>query len=167
VELGRRRRRAWPARAWWGHCRPSSWAAATPAIRLAATVLQGTSPAVVPLVATDSGEPVCSQMALASLAGSALAGTVSRAVTRTGARKEGSSSGNDKDSSGNGKYSKTSDKLKRVLAELSQKPGSVQHWHTDKTHLEGLLSSCRRNRASMRCMFRRATSRTPRHLKQR
>jgi hypothetical protein len=33
----------------------------------------------------------------------------------------------------------TPDKLKRVLAELSQKPESVQHWHTDKAHLDSLL----------------------------
>jgi hypothetical protein len=31
------------------------------------------------------------------------------------------------------------DKLKRVLAELSQKPESVRQWHTAKTHLETLL----------------------------
>ena len=111
---------------------PPSWAAATPAIRLAATVLQGTGLAAAPLVAAASEGSLLGQMALASLAGSALGGTVPRAVTRTGARGGDSSSGTGKDS-------RTPDKLKRVLAELSQKPESVQHWHTDKAHLEALL----------------------------
>jgi len=125
---------------------PPSWAAATPAVRLAANVLQGITPAVAPMVAADSGGNLFGQMALASLAGGALGGTASRAVTRTGARAGGPSSSdskessdNDKESSGDGKDSKTSDKLTRVLAELSQKPESVQHWHTDKAHLESLL----------------------------
>lgn len=34
---------------------------------------------------------------------------------------------------------KTPDKLKTVLAELQEAPESVQHWHTDKAHLESLL----------------------------
>lgn len=42
-------------------------------------------------------------------------------------------------SAGEGKDAKRNDKLKRVLAELSQKPELVWHWHTDKAHLEGLL----------------------------
>ncbi len=118
---------------------PPSWAAATPAVRLAATVLQGTSPAAAPLVAAASQGGLLGQMALASLAGSAVGCAVPRAVTGTGARKGGPSSGDGKESSADDKDSKSSDKLKRVLAELSQKPESVQHWHTDKTHLESLL----------------------------
>lgn len=34
---------------------------------------------------------------------------------------------------------KTPGKLKTVLAELQQAPEAVQHWHTDKAHLESLL----------------------------
>ena len=111
---------------------PPSWAAATPVVRLAASVLQGTGPAAAPLVATVGQGNVFGQMALSSLAGGALGNTVPRAATGTGARVDIPNQGNSTDS-------KTSDKLKRVLAELSQKPESVQHWHTDKTHLEGLL----------------------------
>jgi PPE-repeat protein len=118
---------------------PPSWAAATPAVRLAATVLQSTGPAAVPLAAAASQGNLFGQMALASLAGSALGGAVPRAATRPGAREGGPGSGDSKESSGSDKDSKTSEKLKRVLAELSQKPESVQHWHTDKAHLEGLL----------------------------
>lgn len=116
---------------------PPSWAAATPAVRLAATVLQGTSPAAAPLIEAASQGGMLGQMALASLAGSALGGSVPRAAMRTGARNENSSSGTD--SSGDGQDTKTSEKLKRVLAELSQKPDSVQHWHTDKANLDSLL----------------------------
>jgi PPE-repeat protein len=112
---------------------PPSWAAATPVVRLAASVLQGTGPAAAPLVATVGQGNVFGQMALSSLAGSALGNTVPRAATGTGARVAVPNAG------GDSKDTKTSDKLKRVLAELSQKPESVQHWHTDKAHLEGLL----------------------------
>jgi PPE-repeat protein len=112
---------------------PPSWAAATPVVRLAASVLQGTGPAGLPLVATAGQGNVFGQMALSGLAGSALGNTVPRAATGTGARVAVPNAG------GDSKDSKTSDKLKRVLAELSQKPESVQHWHTDKAHLEGLL----------------------------
>jgi hypothetical protein len=33
----------------------------------------------------------------------------------------------------------TSERLKRALAEMSQKPESVQHWHTDQANLDNLL----------------------------
>lgn len=109
---------------------PPSWAAATPTIRLAATVLQGTSAGAAP-AAADSAGSLYGQMALAGLAGSALGGTVPRAIAGTAARGVGRPT-SDKDT-------KTPDKLRRVLAELSQKPESVQHWHTDKANLESLL----------------------------
>jgi PPE-repeat protein len=112
---------------------PPSWAAATPVVRLAASVLQGTGPAAVPLVATVGQGNVFGQMALSSLVGGALGNTVPRAATGTGAPVAVPNA------AGDGKDPKASDKLKRVLAELSQKPESVQHWHTDKAHLEGLL----------------------------
>jgi PPE-repeat protein len=110
---------------------PSSWASATPTIRLAAAALQGVGPAAAPLVAAGEGS-LFGQMALGSLVGSALGGAVPRVATAAGARV--GASGSD-----NGKDRKTSDKLKHVLAELQQKPESVQHWHTDKAHLESLL----------------------------
>lgn len=118
---------------------PPNWATATPAVRLAASVLQGTSQVGAPLVATAGQGEVFGQMALGGLAGSAIGGSASRAAVQTGSRGRDAGSGDMKDSAGDGKGSKTEDKLKRVLAELSQKPESVQHWHTDKAHLEGLL----------------------------
>jgi hypothetical protein len=64
------------------------------------------------------------------VAGAALGATVPRATSPTAIR--GARPIADKDS-------QTPDKLKRVLADLSQNPESVQHWHTDKAHLETLL----------------------------
>jgi hypothetical protein len=70
-------------------------------------------------------------MALAALAGGALGGAVPRAVTGSAMRGLGRrSSDND---------GKTPEKLKAVLAELQEAPEAVQHWHTDKAHLESLL----------------------------
>ena len=111
---------------------PPSWAAATPAVRLAASVLQGTGAAGAPLVTLTSEGNLFGQMALGSLAGGAIGNAVARTGTGTGDRRAVPNPDDSKDD-------KTSDKLKRVLAELSQDPKSVQHWHTDKAHLEGLL----------------------------
>jgi PPE-repeat protein len=109
---------------------PPSWAAATPMVRLATTVWHGTSAAAAPAVTVESAGAVFGQLALASLAGSALGGTVPRAISARAIG--GGQPTSDKDS-------QTPDKLKRVLAELPQKPESVQHWHTDKAHLDSLL----------------------------
>jgi hypothetical protein len=108
---------------------PASWAAATPTVRLAA-VVHATNAAAAPAVTIESAGTAFSQLALAGLAGSALGGTVPRAISATATRGARPTSDNDRE---------TPDKLKRVLAELSQKPESVQHWHTDKAHLESLL----------------------------
>jgi PPE-repeat protein len=110
---------------------PPSWAAATPAVRLAATVLQGTSVSSAPVVVADASESLLGPMALASVAGSALGNTGSRAIGGTVARVGRPITNHD---------NQTPDKLKRVLAELSQKPESVQHWHTDQAQLDGLLA---------------------------
>ena len=109
---------------------PPGWAAAGPGVKLAATVLEYTSSGAAPTVmAAASG--LSGEMALAGLAGSALGGAVPRGFAggalRGPARR---SSGDD---------GKTPDKLKAVLAELQQAPEAVQHWHTDKAHLESLL----------------------------
>lgn len=111
---------------------PPSWAAATPMVRLAATALQDTSSAAAALAA-ETGEPgLFAQLAAASLVGSAFGGAVPRVITGTRGQAGNSGPGPDRDG-------KTSEKLKRVLAELSQKPESVQHWHTDKANLDDLL----------------------------
>jgi PPE-repeat protein len=108
---------------------PPSWAAAAPLVRLAATVLHGTNAAAAPAVTVESAGSAFGQLTLASLAGAALGASVPRAIP-TAIR--GGRPTSDRDS-------QTPDKLKRVLADLSQNPESVQHWHTDKAHLESLL----------------------------
>jgi PPE-repeat protein len=108
---------------------PPSWAVATPLVRLAA-VLHGTGAAGAPAVTLQSAGSAFGQLALAGLAGSALGSTVARATSASAIRGGEPTSGTD---------SQTPDKLKRVLAELSQEPESVQHWHTDEAHLQTLL----------------------------
>ncbi|OBJ71412.1 PPE family protein [Mycobacterium sp. 1274756.6] len=104
---------------------PPSWTVATPEIRLAAGALQDSG-------AATTGVPagVLGQVAGAGAVGSALGGMTERAVGGTVARV-GRLGGSGKD---------TPEKLKKVLAELSAKPESVQHWHTDQADLESLLA---------------------------
>lgn len=112
---------------------PPTWAAATPTIRLAASVLQGTNLGAAPAVVAEGTGGVFSQLALAGMAGSALAGGAPKAVAEPVGRIGRPLGDKDKDG-------KKSDKLERVLAEMSQKPESVQHWHTDQAQLESLLA---------------------------
>lgn len=108
---------------------PPTWAVASPGVKLAATVLECTSAGAAPTAAVSAG--ALGEMTLASLVGGALGGAVPRTVTATAARGLVRRSSDDD--------GKTSDKLKAVLAELQEAPEAVQHWHTDKAHLESLL----------------------------
>ncbi|MGH3551090.1 MAG: PPE family protein [Mycobacterium sp.] len=110
---------------------PPSWASATPTIRLAASVLQGGGVGAAPAAITDGSGSLFGGMALAGMAGSALGAAAPRAVTGAVA-KVGRPTVD--------KESKTPEKLKHALAEMSQTPESVQHWHTDEAHLESLLA---------------------------
>ncbi|QLL07314.1 PPE family protein [Mycobacterium vicinigordonae] len=124
---------------------PPSWAAATPEVRLAAAVLQGTSAGSAPLAVADYGG-LLGRMGLAAAAG----GAVGAAATRNSMKKDAApkcpDSADDEDGQRGDqeedkeKGDKTSEKLTRVLAELSAEPESVQHWHTDKANLESLLA---------------------------
>jgi PPE-repeat protein len=107
---------------------PPSWAAATPAIRLAATVLPGTNLAAAPVAAFPSG--LLSAAALGSLTGGALAGSAPRVVS--GTRIQGRATPS--------KKSTTPVKLDRVIAQLQQQPDTVQHWHVDQAGLDDLLA---------------------------
>jgi PPE family len=82
-------------------------------------------------VGPGSGPILAAAAAWDTLAGSALgaatASTMTGAVGKIGRRTVD-------------KESQTPEKLKRALAEMSQKPESVQHWHTDETQLESLLA---------------------------
>lgn len=109
---------------------PPSWAVASPGVKLAATVLECTSAGAAPTVAV-AASGFSGEMALAGLVGGALGGAVPRGPTGGAVRGLGR-----RPSDKNGK---TPDKLKTVLAELQETPEAVQHWHTDKAHLESLL----------------------------
>jgi PPE-repeat protein len=110
---------------------PPSWAEATPTIRLAARVLQATGAGAAPVVVADSSNGLLSQMAAAGMAGAALGGAVPRVISGPAGKVGRPLSDKDKE---------PPDKLKRVLAEMSAKPESVQHWHTDEAQLESLLA---------------------------
>lgn len=110
---------------------PPSWAAATPTIRLAASVLQGSGLGAAPAVVAEGAGGLFSQLALAGMAGSAVGAAAPKAVSGSVAKAGRPTSDNDK---------KTPEKLKRVLAEMSQAPESVQHWHTNEAQLESLLA---------------------------
>lgn len=102
---------------------PPSWATNTPTIRLAASALQGGStPQVAPGTLGAIAGAAGAGAALGGLAPRAIGGTVARVGRLTGDQE------------------KQPDQLKRVLAELSCAPESVQHWHTDQSDLEGLLA---------------------------
>jgi PPE-repeat protein len=104
---------------------PPSWAGATPAIRMLASALPGTSLGAAPTVLEASPVGLFSQLGLASLAGGALGGAAAQ-VGAAGARK----------------VTTKPAQLERVVAELSQQQDNpaVQHWHTDSAGLESLLA---------------------------
>jgi PPE-repeat protein len=112
---------------------PPSWAVATPTVRLAASALSGTGAGAAPAAAADAAGSLFSQLALAGLAGGALGGAAPRMLAGTSARGTAPSLGRSNEGQ------ETPEKLKRVLAELAQKPESVQHWHTDQARLQSLL----------------------------
>jgi PPE-repeat protein len=117
---------------------PPSWAAATPAIRTVAAVLSGSAEGAVPVVAVSQGS-LFGGIAVAGMAGAAIAAAAPRA--RTGAT--GKAWGVSADDRTALKDSDSPESLQRLVAEMADKPESVQHWHTDPEHLDGLLDKLR------------------------
>ena len=118
---------------------PPSWAVATPAIRTAAAVLSGTSETAIGAAAVSEGS-FFSGLAVAAMAGGALGAALPRAVPGVGAKGR-NESGKDGASL---KDSASPENLQRVVADMAENPDSVQHWHTDPDHLDGLLDELRR-----------------------
>lgn len=108
---------------------PPNWAVATPTMKLVASGLQGAS-AAAPAATGQSAESLIGQMLLSGFAGSAVGSATPAAVTVTSVRKADMARKKD---------DPNPSKFDRVVAELSENPDSVQHWHTDKAELEGLL----------------------------
>lgn len=118
---------------------PPSWAAATPAIRTVAAVLSGTSQGAIGAAAVSEGS-FFSAMAVAGMGGGALATALSRAAPGGGAKVRGPSV----DEGASLKDSQSPEKLQRIVADMAENPNTVQHWHTDPDHLDGLLAELRK-----------------------
>ncbi|OBG31743.1 hypothetical protein A5672_26535 [Mycobacterium alsense] len=110
---------------------PPTWATATPAVRSVAAALSAAGPEAVPAAALGQGG-LLSSMSVAGMLGSAFGAGAPSFVT--GSRVRGGLTPfedlKDKDSP---------DKLKRLVAQISEKPDSVQHHTVDQEGLDALL----------------------------
>jgi PPE-repeat protein len=109
---------------------PPSWATATPAIRTVAAALSAAGPDAVPAAALGEGG-LLSSASLAGMLGAA-AGAGAPDVAKAGARGRLTPLKDLKDST-------SPEKLKRLVAQISEKPESVQHHRVDQEGLDSLL----------------------------
>ena len=110
---------------------PPSWAPATPAIRTVAAALSAAGPDAVPAAALGEGG-LFSSMALAGMLGSAMGAGAPDVAKRAGVRGRLTPLKDLKDST-------SPEKLKRLVAQISEKPESVQHHRVDQEGLDSLL----------------------------
>ncbi len=110
---------------------PPSWASATPAIRTVAAALSATGPQATPAAALSQGS-LLSSMSTAGMLGSAIGAGAPTAATRrrVAGRLTAFKDLNDAHSP---------QQLERVVAQISEKPESVQHHAVDPDGLEDLL----------------------------
>jgi PPE-repeat protein len=110
---------------------PPSWATNTPDVRMVASALSAAGPDTVPAAALGQGG-LLSSMSVAGMLGSALGAGAPTVVGRAGVRGRLAPLKDLKD--------KTSpEQLKRIVAQISEKPESVQHHNVDQEGLDGLL----------------------------
>jgi PPE-repeat protein len=109
---------------------PPSWATATPAIRTVAAALSAAGPDAVPAAALGEGG-LLSSMSVAGMLGSAL-GAGGPTVVRAGVRGRLTPIKDLKDK-------KSPEQLKRLVAQISEKPETVQHHNVDQEGLDALL----------------------------
>ncbi|BBZ50220.1 PPE family protein [Mycobacterium heidelbergense] len=109
---------------------PPSWATATPAIRTVAAALSAAGPDAVSAAALGGGS-LLSSMSVAGMLGSALG---AGAPTAVGAGARGRLTPI-KDLKGK----QSPEQLKRLVAQISEKPESVQHHTVDQDGLDALL----------------------------
>jgi PPE-repeat protein len=109
---------------------PPSWATATPAIRTVAAALSAAGPDAVPAAALGEGG-LFSSAGLAGMLGSAT-GAGGPTVVKAGVRSRMSSLKDLKDK-------QSPEQLKRLVAQISEKPESVQHHNVDQEGLDALL----------------------------
>jgi PPE-repeat protein len=109
---------------------PPSWATATPSIRTVAAALSAAGAEAVPAAALGEGS-LFSSMGLAGMLGSAL-GSGGPTVVRGGVRTRMAPIKDLKDK-------QSPEQLKRLVAQISEKPESVQHHNVDQENLDALL----------------------------
>jgi PPE-repeat protein len=110
---------------------PPSWATATPAIRTVAAALSAVGPQAVPAAALAEGS-LLSSMSVAGMLGSALGGGAPSAAARSGVPGGFTAFKDLKD-----KHSP--EQLQRLVAQITEKPESVQHHAVDQDGLDSLL----------------------------
>jgi PPE-repeat protein len=110
---------------------PPSWATATPAIRTVAAALSAAGPDAVPAAALGAGG-LLSSMSIAGMLGSALGAGAPSAMGRTGVRGRIAPLKDLKDQN-------SPEHLKRLVAQISEKPETVQHHNVDQEGLDALL----------------------------
>ena len=110
---------------------PPSWATATPAIRTVAAALSAAGPEAIPAAALGEGS-LLSSMSVAGMLGSAMGAGAPTVVGRAGVRSRLTPLKDLKDAT-------SPEKLKRLVAQISEKPESVQHHTVDQEGLDTLL----------------------------
>jgi PPE-repeat protein len=110
---------------------PPSWATATPTIRTVAAALSAAGPEAVPAAAIAQGS-MLSSMPAAGMLGSAIGAGGPTVVANSGVRGRLTPL---KDLKGN----QSPEQLKRLVAQISEKPESVQHHTVDQEGLDSLL----------------------------
>ncbi|OBH64503.1 PPE family protein [Mycobacterium sp. E2479] len=109
---------------------PPSWATSTPAIRTVAAALSVAGSEAVPAAALGQGS-LFSSMGLAGMLGSAV-GSGAPTVARAGVRNRMTPIKDLKDK-------QSPEQLKRLVAQISEKPETVQHHNVDQENLDALL----------------------------
>jgi PPE-repeat protein len=110
---------------------PPSWATATPAIRTVAAALSAAGPEAVPAAAIAEGS-MFSSMPAAGMLGAAIGSGAPTVVANSGVRGRLTPL---KDL----KNKQSPEQLKRLVAQISEKPESVQHHTVDQDGLDSLL----------------------------
>ena len=110
---------------------PPSWATATPTVRTVAAALSASGPEAVSPAAIAEGS-MLSSMPAAGMLGSAIGAGAPTVVANSGVRGRLTPL---KDLKGN----QSPEQLKRLVAQISEKPESVQHHTVDQDGLDSLL----------------------------
>jgi PPE-repeat protein len=110
---------------------PPTWATATPAIRTVAAALSAAGPEAVPAAALGAGG-LLSSMSMAGMLGSAVGAGAPSALGRAGVRGRIAPLKDLKDKN-------SPEHLKRLVAQISEQPESVQHHNVDQEGLDALL----------------------------